>query len=172
MTKRDIDEIFSCQLFGWRFALFATALINFFIPHFWEVGSIIGAVNFSAWNWCKGLSILANGTEIYVRPASWAMMGSLAFVVLGGVAALVRTKKAAVMAAVFSCLALWLAWEQIGVAEKVAAAHSAPGVFQIAVGAAKTWILIPLALAAGTCGYAAFGANQKVMFGAQARDED
>ncbi len=170
MSKKDIDEIFSFQLFGWRSALFATAIINFFLPPLWEVSSIIGGVNFTAWNWAKGFSILANGVEIFVRPPSWAMIGALAFVVLGGISSLVRTRRATALTAIFAGLALWLAWEQIGLAERIAASHSTPGVLQIAIGLAKAWILLPLVAAILVCGYAATLADQKATFGPRAND--
>lgn len=172
MTKKDLDEIFSCQLFGWRFTLFATAALNFFLPPLIEVRSVAGGITFTAWEWVVGYSATVNGVEVFKHEGSLAMLAAFGFIVLGGVFSVVRTRKATFLAALFAALAAWLAWEQISAVAKLATANTVRGFLEIGVGAAKGWILIPLMAAIVTCGYAVFGADQSVMFGPQARDED
>lgn len=170
MNKQDFDEIFSTQLFSYRFALFLTAAVNFFWATAWAIASLWGGVNFTAWDWATGFELTFNGNTLFSHTGS-GLLGTFGFCLVGIVASCFRSVKATAIGALFAGLGWLFAWEQFGSAAALATQHSRAGVLEIEVGPAWGWIMIPLAIVFFVNLYAVTLADKSVVFRPDSAEE-
>lgn len=171
MTKTDIDEIFACQLYSYRFAFFATAILNFFLPAAWAVSSVAGGVNFTAWDWATGFQVTYNGVAVFEHQGEGLFVTFVA-AVIGVIASFVPSRKAAIAAAVAAAAGLFFAWGEWRTAVALATQNTEPGIVEIKAASAWGWIMVPLAMAFAVYVYAAFFADRGFLFGEGASEEE
>lgn len=141
MTIRDIHEIIEFQLFRYRIAFFATGVLNFFIPAFFEVANRGSAVSFTAWQWVRGFEVLYFGTPIYSQSASPSMALALVLGISSATLSFRPRRNWVALASAGGCLAsLLVAWNVLKISEL--AHKSWQGVAEVGAGVGVWWILL------------------------------
>ena len=170
MNITDIHEIIEFQLYRYRVGLFATTIVNFFIPTFWALASNQGGLSFTAWEWAVGFSVTLFGQVMKTHDPAFSMLFVLALSVVAAVASLISTRVTTLLAAASGGLGFLLLLHNANLV-RADVKESIPGVVEVSFGSGIWWIGVPLLMGALLSAYPFLTGSGEVFFEGRTKAE-